>query len=132
MVLASTLIVEPSQLVLWPHTRYMQAPKLPLFPFPGFSWLAADPGAWCPAVDLAYEEWRETGKILTHVNICIVQAESMISSTYDLFNTGFSTEYGSRSFILQLEPGDTVGLIQESTGSASTDMVNLCVSLMKA
>ena len=56
----------------------------------------------------------------------------MLEFNADVFNSGESMEYSSRSLVLSLAAGDLVSLLQEGNSSYDLSSIKFCISLMKA
>ena len=84
---------------------------------------------------LGFQEWGEYGnRDLSNkvIYLCILQDESLIDFSTDVFGIGESVEWGSRNIVLQLMAGDTVNVVQEITGTSSASNLSFCVALIKA
>ena len=68
----------------------------------------------------------------SYTKFLIPQDESMLDFNADVFNSGESMEYSSRSLVLYLAAGDLVSLLQEGNSSYDLSSIKFCVSLMKA
>ena len=62
----------------------------------------------------------------------LLQDESLLDFSTDVFGIGESLEWGSRNIVLQLVAGDRLNVVQEITGSSSALNMSFCVALMKA
>ena len=63
---------------------------------------------------------------------CLLQDESQIDFSTDVFGIGESVEWGSRNIVLPLLAGDNLNVVQEVTGTSTASNLSFCVALMKA